>query len=335
MGKTKIVLDALKSIPSTLDILVSVPLNEIIGSWNIELKKWGSRHNFKIINKRNLKLENLTKYNFIICDEIHDLSDDMLNTLSAFKDNIIGMSGSLNDFSLYKLYKILQLRPIYTYSIEQGIKDGIISNFQINIVTCNLSPILKTKVISGKTSYFQTERKRYNSLTMLFEKARLASMEDPSKINWKWSCASRRANFIYNSKTKIRVAQKITNQFDRCLIFTTRIKVAEQLADSFTSKSKNKNYEKFVRGDIDKLAVAQKLSMGVTIPNLKVGIFHQIRSSDESAVQKVLRMCNLEDGREAQIFICMYSDTVDQDWVRNSLNLIPSSKVNYIDYRNL
>ena len=52
------------------------------------------------------------------------------------------------------------------------------------------------------------------------------------------------------------------------------------------------------------------VQMGITIPDLKIGIFHQIQSNEESAIQKVLRMCNLEDGKIAKIFIVMVNNTV-------------------------
>lgn len=333
VGKSKIILDSLRHKQSK--ILVSVPLNDIIDSWKAEIQKWGGGSNtFKIVNKRNLNDEDLKWADHVVCDEIHDLSDNQRQTLAPYSDKIIGLSGSINEFTELNLYSSFGLVPIYTYTIEQGIKDGIISNFEIKVVTCQLSMTDKVTVTTKQKKYSQTEHQRYISLTALYEQARRAAWENPRKNNWKMACAGKRSNFLYTCPSKVNIAKKIVDSVDRCLIFTTRISVARKLADAHTSKDFG-NYERFVNGEIDKLAVAQKLSMGVTIPNLKIGVFHQIQSNNESAVQKVLRMCNLEDDRVAQIYICMYTNTVDEMWVRKALKLFPKSKISYLDHRSL
>ena len=71
-------------------------------------------------------------------------------------------------------------------------------------------------------------------------------------------------------------------------------------------------------------------SMGITIPNLKVGVFHQMRSSEESAIQKVLRMCNWEDGETAQIYIFMYENTQDEYWVYKAIEPFSKDKTNFL-----
>jgi superfamily II DNA or RNA helicase len=337
VGKSKIVVDALRELPKS-KILITVPFNVIIDSWKAEFKKWDlDKHDITIVNQRYIPNED---FDLVITDEIHTLSDNQIEKLKGSK--ILGLSGSISNDTKYKLNELLDLNSIFKYSIENAIDDGIISNFKITVVYCNLSRTKKVKITTKKKEYMQTEFARYESLTKLFNKQAYLSRDmtvNPkvramnSKL--KIYTAGRRANALYNFPTKIALAKKIIDKQDRALIFTTRTKVADQLAHSYHSKSKKDNYQKFVDGDLDKLAVAQMIQMGVTIPNLKTGVFHQIQSSEESAVQKVLRMCNLEDEKEANIYICCYSNTVDESWVNSALKLFPPDKIKHITSKTI
>jgi len=71
----------------------------------------------------------------------------------------------------------------------------------------------------------------------------------------------------------------------------------------------------------------------ITIPNLKVGIFHHLQSSEERAIQRVLRMMNLEKDEKASIWIVVLKDTVDEEWTRKALSSFENIK--YLDYREI
>lgn len=74
----------------------------------------------------------------------------------------------------------------------------------------------------------------------------------------------------------------------------------------------------------------------ITIPNLKVGVFHQLQSSQEAAAQKILRMCNfVEEDVIAKIYILAYEGTVDMNWTEKALEGLDQRKISYLDYRNI
>jgi superfamily II DNA or RNA helicase len=330
VGKTRIVLEALKG-QLYKHILVTVPFNIIKESWLKEIKQWElpKEINLKVVNQRSLEKEDLNKYDLIVIDEIHSLSERQMEYLLPYSP-LLGLSGSLSERTQILLKDELDLDVIYYYSIEEAVKDGIISNFNINVVYCELSDHERVSVKTKTKTYEQTERARYNSLTRYYEDMAFQAKTNRSKGMAKMAAAGKRANFLYSAPTKIALTKFISDKFDRALIFTARIAVADQLAASYHSKSKINTYEQFVNEDINKLAVAQMVQMGVTIPNLKVGIFQQMKSNDESAVQKVLRMCNLEDDKVAEIYICCYKNTVDENWVNNALELLPKDKIKFL-----
>ena len=72
-------------------------------------------------------------------------------------------------------------------------------------------------------------------------------------------------------------------------------------------------------------------NMGITIPNLKVGIFHQMKSSEESAIQKVMRMCNVEQDEIAEIYITYFINTIDEEWVKKALSGLNPEKIIYVN----
>lgn len=323
VGKSKIAIDAMKTLKKK--VLITAPFNSILDSWQAEFQKWGVNNPPDVINQRSLEKTNLENYDLIISDEIHTLSDRQLETLAGNK--VLGFSGSIGSRTKLKLSNNLGIKPIYTYSIDQAIEDGIISDYNINIITCKLDNSIRYIPAGNKTKQFKvTEYNNYAYLTAQFDRFRQAGKE-----NAKFSFASKRANLIYKSNTKIQACKTLLKTLSRALIFTARTEVADLLGDkAYHSKVKENNLEDFINGDIDKLAVCEMSSMGITIPNLKVGVFHQMRSSEESAIQKVLRMCNWEDGETAQIYIFMYENTQDEYWVYKAIEPFSKDKTNFL-----
>jgi hypothetical protein len=69
---------------------------------------------------------------------------------------------------------------------------------------------------------------------------------------------------------------------------------------------------------------------GVTILNLKHAIIHQLNSVEETAIQRILRVMNYENGNDAVIDICVVKNTVDEYWLKNSLKFVNHEKINYV-----
>ena len=341
VGKSKIVCDALKKITAKHKVLITVPFNPIIESWTTEFTKWklkkSQMKNIKVINQRNLDKETLTNYDIIICDEVLTLSDAQIALLKDVKKNymnsginILGVSGSVSSETEKILKKELNLKPIYTYSIEDAIKDGIVANYEIILVPVNLDRTNKYIEAGTKDKKFMTtELAHYQYLTAHFEKMKRAAWSNKGLEVVKMQAASKRANFIYNCKSKVEAAKKIIDKYERCLIFTARTEVADTLSNGngYHSKSSSEVLDKFMSGDINKLGVCEMTNMGITFPNLKVGIFHQMKSGEESAIQKVMRMCNLEGDEVARIYIIYYKDTVDETWIKKALEGFDDAKI--------
>ncbi len=341
VGKSKIVIDAMNLMYNKeISILITAPFNSILESWQKEFIKWKlSKHiNISVINQRSLEKVNLEDYDVLICDEVHSLSSRQLEVIAnqSFL-GLLGLSGSVSSDTSKKLRKELDLHCIYEYSIEQAIEDGIIADYEILLVPIALDNKVAYIEAGNKAKRFMTtEKKNYDYLTKSFDKFRALAWKRKELEPVKMSFASKRANLIYTSKTKIEATKKILAKLDRTLVFTARTKVAEELGDkSYHSKSTEDTLTQFFNEEFSKLGVCEMTNMGITFPNLKVGVFHQLRSSEESAIQKVLRMCNLEEDVIAKIIIVYYENTKDEEWVIKATTPFDPNKVKKIRLNNL
>ena len=77
------------------------------------------------------------------------------------------------------------------------------------------------------------------------------------------------------------------------------------------------------------------VSMGVTIPNLKVAVFNQLKSEENLAVQQAMRVMNMEGGKKATIYIVYLKNTQDEVWMLSALQGFEPSKIKKIDFKDL
>ena len=76
VGKSKIAIDSIKKLKKQ-KILITAPYNSILDSWQEEFRKWkvAKTKRPEVINQRSLEKVDISKYDLIISDEIHTLSD--------------------------------------------------------------------------------------------------------------------------------------------------------------------------------------------------------------------------------------------------------------------
>lgn len=335
VGKSKILLDSIAD-KKDWNIVITSPYDTIKKNWFDEGFKWKCETNYDSICHRSL-IKIPKDIDLLVIDEVQTLSQNQIDTIRLIKPKrILGLTGTLNAETSRDLKSQIGLKVIFEYSIEKAIQDGIISNFEVVLVESEFDKQEKT-ILSGtkKKSYWTTEQGHYDFLTKQFEKFKVLSWKDPGMEPLKMKYAGDRSRFIYSSKSKFEIAKKIVDNSERCLIFTGLQERADQFGPSFHSKSKDNNLEKFINGEINKLAVIEMVNMGITIPNLKVAVIHQLKSNSEMSLQKILRMCNLEDDKIAKIYITVYKDSVDSSWVNKALETVNPERIKKINHKDL
>lgn len=229
---------------------------------------------------------------------------------------ILFITGTLGGKNQAKLEQQFKTKVIFRYEIETAITDGIISDYEIFIKYVDITP---------------QERKKYNELSKNFEYYKQLAFNNPKLTKMKDMAALKRAQYIYRLESKLNAAKALVDSLERVLVFTTLTDVANKLCDySFHSKSNPYHLEMFQKERIDKLSTVGMLSMGFTAKSLKHAVIHQIQSNEELQIQKILRTCNLEGDKKAQIYIIVAKDTQDVTWCENALQSTDSKRIKYI-----
>lgn len=334
VGKCKIVIDALKE-TSYLDIVISTPREVVKQVWEHEFKKWGLEYPVKVICSASLK--NLKSADILIIDEVHLLSPRQIEEIKRIAPKrLSAVTGSLSAKTELVLAQELGLVTGYRYLLEEAISDGIISDYKINVLRCSLSTEQGSYVVQDSLGldFLTSEQVEYNMLSTRFNRLRTLALNNSSYYKSKMNTARQRSTLLYKSLSKLDVAKELVDSLERCLVFTTLTQSADFLCkDTYHYKSiEEDKLSKFYSQEIDKLALVGMGSVGLTYPNLKTAVIHQLQSNEETAVQTVLRMCNFDQGKDAEVWITCYRDTVDEEWVNKGLSLFDKSKINYLNY---
>lgn len=336
VGKTKITIDALNTVEKDIKVLILAPRKEIFKSWEAEIKKWGLRDNIEIEYLWSNSLKKNTKaYHLIIADEIHAYNLNVISLLSKEQlkgTRILALTGTLDGDTQYLVETTLKLNVLFSYSVKEAIEDKIIADYDIYCIGCSLDNTDKY-ILGGATKntyFYQTELDAYTYWNNRYQVAK--SQQRWSEIQF---LTSKRLDIIYNSKTKFEASKMLVDGVDRCIIFSGRQNIADKLGDgSFHSKSDKKALTDFSEEVINKLSVVSMVSMGITIPNLKIAIFNQLKSGENLAIQQAMRTMNMEGGRKATIFIVYLKDTQDEVWMKSAIQGFEKSKIKFIDYES-
>jgi len=256
-GKSKMLIDSIRD-KSEWNICISSPRDDIRISWENEIIQWELGFDIKLICSASLKNID-SNLDLLVIDEIQMLSPGQINYIIKKKPKrLLGLTGTLDLSTQINLKRRLGLDIIYSYSIEQAIEDNIISNFEVNVILCNFdnevidipSGIKKNPILTTEQGHSDFLHKQYNKFWTL-------SQQDYTFSSVKEYYARIRKNFIYTSKSKLEIAKKIIDKFERCMIFSGGIEQAEYLSE-YTHHSKNKknnNLLKFQEEEINKLGV--------------------------------------------------------------------------------
>lgn len=290
-------------------------------NWKNEFIKWKSKSLFDKCDRycyaSIAKIKGNT-YDCVIADEIHNLTE---NNKVFFDNNevksVIGLTATPPE-SIEKQEIIDEIAPVsFVYTLDQGIKDGVISNYTIEILETRLDNINKViEAGSAGKKYMVTEKKRYEMLSSLIRSLIF------SKKNSKFAIINR-ARFIYNLPSKTKLAKfmldEVINPDLRCLIFCGSINQAEELCDyTYHSKSDDKDLNNFINKKINRIACVKSLNEGHNLPEIDCALIVQVNASKKDLVQRIGRTIRFRPNHTSKIWILSVIDTQDEKWVENA-----------------
>ena len=340
-GKSKIAVDIIHENPSYGTIVLVVPTEKLRDeNWHEEFKKWKCDKDYYRIER--ICYASMAKtiieedVDLLILDECHNITE---NNSVFFNNNkvkrILGLTATPPEDEVKKELFLKFFPVIYTYTLDEGVKDSIVAPYEIIVVETRLDDSEKyVKAGTKEKPFLTTEYKHYNFLSQQILKLQYAHKAEI--VKWK---ILERMRFIYNLKSKTDIARKIINEIikdDRALIFCGSIAQAEELCKhTFHSKTSDKDLKKFINGKINHLSSIKCLNEGINMPNLNSCLIVQLNSKEKDAIQRIGRLLRLRDGHLAKIYILSVINTVDENWTKKALKQFDSANITYVNYKNL
>lgn len=327
-GKTRL---ALKIATKTncKRILVAYPDNKIKNSWLKDVKE--TDFQCDIVYTTYLSLyKHIGKYDYVFLDEIHQTSEAQrteIAKLLSINERWAGLSGSLGNQTIKELNQYFKARVIVDYPIEQAIKDGLISNYEIHVVTCKLDDKITFKNKKGK---LVTEKKMSDNYGYVIDMLRNQGKST-------MFAALGRMRLIQKSIGKINKTKELLEQFknERVLIFNGLTTTANSFG-SLVHHSKNENEEEFIKfatnqSKFKHLAVVKIGNSGVNFVDLDKIILNYFDSNEENTTQKICRALLLDENPDkvAKIYIVCTNEDYERKWLQKSLRMFIQSKIYY------
>lgn len=323
-GKCRVAINIFKAFKKP-NILIAYPDVNIKKSWVDEMGKTKYKNpNITYTSFASLKKQAGKSYDLIVIDEIHLLSEAQIATVQGFKDRVLGLTGTMSKLTEDTLVKSLKLKVLARYPISQAILEGVVCDYEINIVTCSLD----NEDFNDYKGKNRTEKGQFNAYGKVIEK-----LEKEHRETFFLRLA--RMRLIQKSIAKVKLTKKLLRRFasERVLVFCGLIETTEKLGcPVFHSKSTEDTLADFSSGKGDHLAVVKLGNTGTTYKALDKVIINYFDSNPENLAQKINRCMSMEYGnpeKKANIWIVCSNEQVEIKWLKKALEFFESTKIKY------
>lgn len=328
-GKIRTSIHALNKLKPE-SILIAYPDNKIKESWQADFEDLGFDDSI-VTYTTHLSLKKYADQSFdvVIIDEIHLLSEAQIEVCKDLFDvngQILGLTGTLSSWTERTLEEELDLHVIATYPIEKAIEEGVIVDYEINVIRVPLDNVT-LQDYKGKQ---KTEKKQFDALTWVINKLQNSGSDT-------MFMRLARMRLIQSSLAKVKATKALLEKHadERVLVFCGVTKIADNLGiPSYHSKSSEKKlFEDFAEGKGNHLAVVKIGNTGVTYKPLDKVIINYFDSNAENLAQKINRCMAMEyntPDKKAHIYIVSTTEPTELKWLSKALEFFDTNKIKYV-----
>lgn len=380
-GKTKVALDRVAELhletshaemPHSPRVLLVVPTEKLRDeNWPEEAHKWGMTTQYLTYVEgycyASLSKKPSGHYDLVILDEAHRITDLGAIGLDAITyDELMALSATPPKDEEKKRLLDRIAPTVFTYSIDQGVEDGVVADYTVVVV--EVPPDSKDKYIAGGSKakpFKQTEASRYAYINKQIEPLQIQLRELQKQIYAQilvheatgddteldklrrekqkleprvQRLISQRMHLIYGLKAKTELAKKVLVKVmpgTRGIVFAGSIKQAEELMkETFHSKTTDEYLTAFKAEKIPWIAVVNALNEGHNVPNVDVGVVVQLSSNERDLIQRIGRIIRYREGHKGVIYILVAAGTQDEKWAKKALESIDPSRIIYLSHNN-
>ena len=327
-GKIFTSINILEKLDKDINILIAYPDLKIKAAWEEDFKKRKYKNqNITYTTHLSIKKHTAGFYDLVILDEIHLLSEAQIEAVKELKCiSVLGLTGTLSSWTEKTLNSELQLSVLARYPIEQAIEEGVITDYEITVVSTALD---NTRLNDYKGKH-RTEKKQFDSYGWVIDQ-----LERQNKPTMFLRLA--RMRIIQNSIAKMELTRKLLakHKDERVLVFCGLTKIADELGiPVYHSKAGEKDtFESFAAGEGNHLAVVKIGNTGVTYKPLNRVIINYFDSNGENLAQKINRCMAMEyntPDKKAHIYIVSSTEEVEKKWLKSALEFFDKDKIKYI-----
>ena len=311
-------------------VLIAYPDNKIMDSWKNEFEELGyDDKNVTYTTYLSLKKYDGITYDLVVFDEIHLMSEAQLEVaqlLLEFNTCVLGLSGTISKSTSIEILEALGLDIVATYTIEQGVAEGVIPDYEIKVIKVPLDNLTKQRY----KDKLKTEKQQFDYLSWVIDK-----MEQQNRSTMFMRLA--RMRIIQNSIAKRDITRDLINDNadERILVFCGVTSIADSLTiPSYHSKVTEKAiFDDFVSGKGKHLAVVKIGNSGVTYKPLNRVIINYFNSNGENLAQQINRCMSMEydnPDKKAHIYIISSTEEVELRWLKKALEFFDKSKIVYM-----
>lgn len=327
-GKIFTTINILEKLDDDINILIAYPDLKIKGAWEEDFKKRKYKNqNITYTTHLSIKKHTAGFYDLVVLDEIHLLSEAQIEAVKELQCvSVLGLTGTLSSHTEETLGLELKLPVLATYSIDQAIKEGVITDYQITVVGVSLDNNRKNDY-KGK---LKTEKQQFDSYGYVIDQ-----LERKGQNTMFLRLA--RMRVIQNSFAKMEKTRALLEKHkdERVLVFCGLTSIADDLGiPVYHSKSGDKDvFENFANGDGNHLAVVKIGNTGVTYKPLNRVIINYFDSNAENLAQKINRCMAMEyntPDKKAHIYIVCTVEDVERKWLKKALEFFDKDKIKYL-----
>lgn len=282
-----------------------------------------------------------TDWELVVADEAHNYLPNgtaiRYEYFKFFENNVykyfLGLSATID--SSLKAYQYKIGPTVFTYTISQAAKDGVVSAFRFVNLCVSLTP--------EEEKEYKTVQKNYNYYEHLlggsweaYNNAKLFKIHGNSDqktwANIFWGLIKKRKSLLDKASNKFVTARLIMNLFPESngILFSDSIESATGLVldnpNCVVYHSKLKKKEKLEairlledgRTRIRWISAVKALNEGVSINNLEIGIETSGTSKPKDTIQRLGRCVRFIESKKP-IFVRLYiKGTQDEKWLRRA-----------------
>ena len=321
----------LKEVDPDAKFLIVAPKKSIFNSWFDDMYKFGLQHlqdRVTITTYLSLGKQHLN-YDVVYLDECHSLLYSHDLWLNSYTGKIIGLTGTPPRFKRSEKGEMVdRYCPImYSYITDSAVDDRILNDYRIVVHTVNLSRLATHQVNLKEKSFMTSEYENYKYWCTRIYNARNPKDDQFTRIA--------RMKAIMDYRSKEMYAQKLLKDIQgKCIIFCNTHEQAERMCEHVYhsgNADSEENLEMFKDGTITRLSCVLQLNEGINIPDLGNAIILHAYGNERKTAQRLGRVLRLNPDQLATVHILMYRETVDESWVKKSLQDFDPDKITYKD----